>query len=151
MFAKRSSNVCWIVAVSTEVPDMKATPMITASAVSKNRTLCAARPLRVTFHMPLPAQSVHLVEDGFRSGLVDRVDDATVREEDDPARVRGRGRVVRHHHDRLPELLHGLAHELEDLGTGARVEVAGGLVGEDDLGLTRERARDGDALLLATR
>ena len=44
-----------------------------------------------------------------------------------------------------------LAHELEDLGAGLRVEVAGRLVGEDDLGLAHERARDGDALLLATR
>ena len=33
----------------------------------------------------------------------------------------------------------------------ARVEVAGGLVGEHDLGLRDERARDRDALLLAAR
>ena len=34
---------------------------------------------------------------------------------------------------------------------GLRVEVAGGLVGEDDLGPAEQRARDGDALLLPTR
>ena len=36
----------------------------------------------------------------------------------------------------------------EDLGARLRVEVPGRLVGEDDLGLRRERARDRDALLL---
>jgi hypothetical protein len=41
----------------------------------------------------------------------------------------------------------GVAHEREDLGAGAAVEVAGGLVGEDDVGLARERASDSDALL----
>ena len=38
---------------------------------------------------------------------------------------------------------------VEDLGAGARVEVAGGLVGEDDLGPAGEGPGDGDALLLA--
>jgi len=42
-----------------------------------------------------------------------------------------------------------LAEQVEDLGAGARVEVAGGLVGEDDLRLARQRACDGDALLLS--
>jgi hypothetical protein len=40
---------------------------------------------------------------------------------------------VGHHDDRLAELAHGVAHEREDLGTGGAVEVAGRLVGEDDL------------------
>ena len=48
-----------------------------------------------------------------------------------------------------PNSSHGAAHEAEDLGAGARVEVAGGLVGEDDPGPRGERAGDGDALLLA--
>src|SRR3954464_11232890 len=150
MFANRSSNVCWIVAVSTDVPLMNATPMITASAVSTKRILCAARPLRVTFHIVLPAQSVHLLEDRGRAGIADLVDDLSVGEEDHAARVRGRGWVVRDHHDRLPELGHGALHELEDLGARTGVEVSGGLVGEDDLGLTGQRACDRDALLLAT-
>ena len=38
----------------------------------------------------------------------------------------------------------------EDLGAGARVEVAGRLVGEDDLRPAGQRTGDGDTLLLAT-
>src|SRR5262249_11202334 len=44
-----------------------------------------------------------------------------------------------------------LLEESHDLEAGARVEVAGRLVGQDDLGRGDERARDGDALLLAAR
>ena len=55
---------------------------------------------------------------------------------------------MRDHHDRLAELLHGAAHERQDLGAGARVEVAGGLVGEHDLRLRREGAAHRHALLL---
>ncbi len=51
MFVNRSSNVFWIVAVSTSVPDTNATPRITAIAVSTKRILLAANPLRVTFHI----------------------------------------------------------------------------------------------------
>ena len=40
---------------------------------------------------------------------------------------------------------------VEDLGSGLRVDVAGRLVGEHDLGPAGERARDGDALLLTAR
>ncbi len=38
-----------------------------------------------------------------------------------------------------PELAHGVPHEVGDLGAGAGVEVAGGLVGEDDLGPAGQR------------
>ena len=66
-------------------------------------------------------------------GSLDLVDDAAVGEEDDPVGVAGRARVVGDHDDGLAQLPHGPAHEVEDLGAGAAVEVAGGLVGEDDL------------------
>ncbi len=56
---------------------------------------------------------------------------------------------MRDHHDRLAQLADGVAEEGEDLGAGAGVEIAGGLVGEDDVGLARQRAGAGDALLLA--
>ena len=62
---------------------------------------------------------------------------------------RGGARLVRDHHDRLAELLDRVAQELEDLGAGRRVEVAGGLVGEHDVRLGDERSGDRDALLLA--
>ena len=44
---------------------------------------------------------------------------------------------------------HRAAQEAQHLGAGARVEVAGRLVGEDDLGSAGERPGDGDPLLLA--
>ena len=78
-----------------------------------------------------------------------RVDDATVGEEQHAVGVGGGDRVVGDHHDGLGEAVDGVAHEAEDLGAGAAVEVAGRLVGEDQLGLVGERAGDGDALLLA--
>ena len=77
------------------------------------------------------------------------VDDLAVVEEHDPIGVRRGVRIVGDHHDRLPVLADGAAHEVEDLGAGPGVEVAGRLVGEDHVGPGVERAGDGDALLLA--
>ena len=66
--------------------------------------------------------------------------------------VRLGARVVRDHHDRLPELLLQLAQQRRAIVLGVlRVEVAGGLVGDDELGVGDDRARDRDALLLAAR
>ena len=59
-------------------------------------------------------------------------------------------RVVGDHHDGLTKLVDGVAHELEHLGARPRVEVAGGLVGEDDRGVGDQGAGDGDALLLTS-
>src|SRR5439155_1214827 len=42
-------------------------------------------------------------------------------------------------------------HQIDDVLTGDRVEVGGGLVGEDYLGLGDQRPGDGDALPLAAR
>ena len=44
-----------------------------------------------------------------------------------------------------------VVEELEDRRARLRVEVAGGLVGEQDLGAVHDRARDGDALALSAR
>ena len=48
-----------------------------------------------------------------------------------------------------PSSFTGARMNVEDLGAGAAVEVAGRLVGEDDLRPARQGARHGDALLLA--
>ena len=53
------------------------------------------------------------------------------------------------HDDALAEFVDGAAQQVHDLGGRVRVEVAGGLVGDDDGGATHEGAGDGDALLLA--
>ncbi len=55
MSLKRLSNVFEIVAVSTNVPEMNATPSITAMPVSRNRTFLDRMPLSVTFHMFRPS------------------------------------------------------------------------------------------------
>ncbi len=147
--ANRLSNVREIVSVSTIVPDMNATPRITASAVSAKRSLWASSPLIVTrptdYSPRLFARRSMIVS---AVGFCELVDDLPVGEEDDAIGVPGGDRVVRDHHDRLAQVGDRLAHELQDLGARLRVEVPGRLVGEDDLRPARERARDGDPLLL---
>ena len=77
-----------------------------------------------------------------------RRDDVAVAEAQHAARVARDVGLVRDQHDG-----HALAVELleqrHDLQAGARVEVAGGLVGEDQRGRVDQRARDRHALLLA--
>src|SRR5438105_4885377 len=57
--------------------------------------------------------------------------------------------VVGGHQDRRLGLVIDLEEELHDLPAGGRVEVAGGLVGDDEPRLVHEGPCDGDALLLA--
>ena len=136
-----------MVSVSTSVPVMKATPRMTATPVSKKRALLARMVLEGEEHDQPPRVFMRSKTESD-VGSCELVDDATVGEEHRAVGV-GRGdRVVGDHHDRLAELAHGLAHEGEDLGAGAGVEVAGGLVGEDDLRPAGECPGDGDALLL---
>src|ERR1051325_5289100 len=104
MFAKRPSNVLLIVAVSTSVPEMNATPRMTATPVSRKRTLWARIPLKVTFHMGLFPQALHPVQHAVRGRLVHLVDDLAVGEEHDPVRVPGGDRVVGDHDDRLVQV-----------------------------------------------
>src|SRR5438445_8400558 len=131
MSLNRPSKVLEMVAVSTNVPEMNATPSITAMPVSRKRTFLLRMPLTVTFHMvgDLRAEALHLVEHRIGVGVVELVDDRAVGEEDDAIRVPSSDRVVGDHDDGLVEIVDRLAHEREDLGTRARVEVAGGLVG----------------------
>ena len=53
------------------------------------------------------------------------------------------------HDHRLAVPSDALAEQVQDPGAGARVQVAGRLVGEDDGGPADQRAGDRDALLLA--
>ena len=85
-----------------------------------------------------------------RPGALVGVEHALV-EVDHAVGPRGRLRVVRHHDDRLAELLVQAPQQLEDLVARLRVEVARGLVGDQDLRVGHDRARDRDALLLAAR
>ena len=82
-------------------------------------------------------------------GAAELPDDQAVGEEEDAVGDRGRAGLVRDHDERLPVVGHRVLEQLEDLAARLRVEVAGRLVGEHDGRLRDERARDGDALLLA--
>src|SRR4051794_755562 len=93
----------------------------------------------------------HATRDGFGRGGDELVDEAAVGEDDDPVGVAGGSEVVGDHHDGLAELPHRAAHEGEDLGPAAAVEVAGRLVGEDDLGLADQGPGHGHPLLLTPR
>ena len=69
----------------------------------------------------------------------------------DAARERGGDRgVVRDRHDRRARRVQ-LLQQREDVRAGAGVQVAGGLVGEQDRGAADQRAGDRDALALAAR
>jgi hypothetical protein len=59
--------------------------------------------------------------------------------------------VVGDHHDRLAHVVDGVAQEAEQLASRARVEVAGRLVGKDDLGVAEQRPGRGHPLLLTAR
>ena len=96
-------------------------------------------------------ESTHVVEHGIGGRIGQLVGDATIGEEDHAVGVAGGDRVVGDHDDGLAELANGVPHEREDLRAGGAVEVAGGLVGEDDLWPAGQRTGDGDALLLAAR
>src|SRR6185503_11780312 len=67
----------------------------------------------------------------------------------DGVRMLGRPPVVRHHDDRLAELHVELLEERQHFGRRLAVEVAGRLVGDDQLRIGDEGARDCHALLLA--
>ena len=101
--------------------------------------------------MASASEGANAVEDGVGGRGVEVVDDPPVGEEHGAVGVRRGDGVVGDHDDRLAELAHGGAHERQDLGARAGVEVAGRLVGEDDLRPAGEGAGDGDALLLAAR
>ena len=78
------------------------------------------------------------------------VGDSSVAHVEDAVGDLGGFGVVGDHEDGLVELAAGGAEHLED-GVGVfGVEVAGGLVGEDDGGAGDEGAGDGDTLLLAS-
>src|SRR5436309_7985618 len=131
-------------------PDRKDTPRNTATSVPTRRRLRAHSPLKVRVIMASVPQRLEVVEDRFRAGLGELVDDAAVGEEHHgvgPSRGR---RVVGHHHDRLTELAHRSAQEGEQLRARTRVQVPRRLVGVDDVRTHGQGAGHGDALLLAS-
>src|SRR5215203_1151383 len=141
---KISSKAARIVSVRTKEPATKATPRKTAKVVSSARTLRAQRLLRPRL-VKLLLQLDYLVRRA--GGGV--ADDPPVLQGDQPVGVGGGNRVVGDHHHRLAELVDRLAQQLEDVGAGLGVEVAGGLIGEDHGRFADQGAGDRDPLLLA--
>ena len=130
------------------MPLTMATPSTIAIAVSAVRSLRPRRPSeREGDHRAAISSIASPISCWVAPGEL--ADDATVGEEEDAVGDRSGPRFVGDHHDRLPEVLDRVAEQLEDLGARRRVEVAGRLVGEHDVGLGDERPRDRDALLLA--
>ena len=131
---------------------MKATPRSTANAVASRRSLRAASSLMVSLEHDGQPPRVRMrsrtesAVGSSRSSTIRPSARNTARSAYD-----GGDGVMGDHDDRLAELAHRGAHERQDLGAGAGVEVAGRLVGEDDLGTAGEGAGDGDALLLPAR
>jgi hypothetical protein len=80
---------------------------------------------------------------------VNVADDPSIDQDDQPVGVGGRVGVVRDHDDGLAELVGRPAQELEQIGGGLGIQVAGRLVGEDDRRLVDEGPGDRNALLLA--
>ncbi len=89
---------------------------------------------------------LRLAEDLFRVTLLD---DPPVGDESDAIRDGAReAHLVRHHHHRAP-FFGELAHDLQHLAHQLRVERRGWLIEEQRLWIHRQRARNGDTLLLA--
>ena len=143
-------NAFWIESVSTNEPLTIATPRTIARAVSTARSLRREQALeRDRGHRWVTSRSASSTSDGL--------DEPSSRTTSPSARNRmrsaiGRGlRVVGDHDRRLAVALDRCAQDLEHLGRRRRVEVAGGLVGEEHRRAREERAGDRDALLLAAR
>ena len=88
-----------------------------------------------------------MVEELIGLGHLD--DLAQVHHRDAVAHVAHDGEVVGDEDDRQPELALQLGEQVDDLRLDRDVERRDGLVGDDQLGLQRDGARDADALALA--
>src|SRR6516162_11404072 len=143
-------NTLCSVSVSTNVPAMKVTPKTIASAVRARRSLCANRPLTVTVDMS-GAHRAYAFEYGVGRRRHELVDHLAVGQEDHSIRIGRAPGVVGDHDDRLVEIVDGATEKAQHLGRRIGVQVAGGLVSEDQIGVVDERPGAGAALLLAAR
>ena len=145
--------------LKTRTPDRNATPSTIARPLITSRTLRASRLRRVSLSTSVPqacvvraaARSCRRVMCSricSRCGALDLVDHQAVGEEDHAVAVRRGDRVVGDHHDRLAEVVHAAPQERQHLGARRAVQVAGGLVREDDRGLAGQCPGTGHALLL---
>src|SRR3954451_6678768 len=152
---KIRSKVALSVSVSTYVPERKETQRMTDPGVSASRNLRARAPFSASRNnsaLPLRrrVEALHPGEDRLGGWVVDVVDDLPVGEEQRAVGVRRTDRVVGDDDDRLLVLVDAAPQEVQDLAAGPRVEVARGLVGEDDVRPPGHGACARHSLLLAT-
>ena len=135
-----SSKAPPIASVKISEPATNATPSTIANALRSSRSLRATRLRQVTLSIaqaPRPpaelAKLRHPLEHPLGRRVAHLVDDLAVGEEDHAVGVAGGDRVVGHHDDGLAELVdRALAAAASTSAPERGVEVAGGLVGEDD-------------------
>src|SRR5258708_3463814 len=112
------------------------------------RALRAARPTRVIGVGSRSRESREPSAD--RTSFVRSFQLAFVETPNERSTLRSRG-IVRDHDDRLAEILVQLVEQVQHVVGALAIEIAGRLVGDDDLRVVDDRARDGDALLLTAR
>src|SRR5688500_11496964 len=158
LMARKPSRRSWSSRMRVEamVPTAK-TPTAMEMTTRKVRSLARQRSRRTLDQRGLTGA---LMGGGIRLGRLGRLargggvaelfDDLAVGDDDGAGDAVGEVAVVGDHADGLAGGDESL-EELEDGFGGARVEVAGRLVGEDERRVVGEGACDGDALLLAAR
>ncbi len=99
----------------------------------------------------LLAEVLQIVEHFLRSRGEHFAGNLAVSQKHDAIGITGSNCIVSHHHNGLPKVAHCATHEGEHLLTSLGVEVAGGLVGKNNVGLAGQRSGDGHTLLLPTR
>ena len=121
--------------------------MTTANPVRTDRSLRDSRPFKASF----VTYATAFIRSRTPSASVPAPSWTTTPslQHHDPVGHRGGRGLVGDHDHGLVELVDGLAQQAQHLLGGVRVQVAGRLVGEQHGGPVHERARHGDALLLA--
>src|SRR3990170_2453691 len=157
--------ICWSIEARAPEPSAimaitDATPMITPSMVSAERTLlrriARSATRRVSWMSIAPPSGLGF--DGRQrqqlrrrvASALDRLvaHDAPVADRDDAGGVAGDVVLVGDQQHGDAAVAVETLQDLHDLDAGAAVEIAGGLVGQDQLGVVDQRARDRHPLLL---
>src|SRR5438105_9600404 len=143
---------CWTAA---DAPLPTATRTITAATPIKMPSMVRAERSRLAVSPPTarrrPSRKLTSDSPGVEPRLRALVaDHETVAQPDDPRRESGDVGLVCDQYDRV-SLLVQLLEQAHDLHTRLGIQVAGGLVGEQDGGIRAQGSRDGDPLLLSAR
>src|SRR5688572_11469653 len=115
----RLSNVALRLSARMNDPETNATEATIAIPIAIARPIRARSERRASLGMTLirlATDLLHAVDDLVDGRLRHVVHDLAVGEEHDAVGVGGSVGVVRHHHDRLAEIVDRVAHELQDVG-----------------------------------